>query len=64
MIGIIIAFTIGAMFGAGVMCCCIAAGRADREMENNDNDTYGLHDRQGGDSDADNGTKAGFKSSR
>ena len=36
MIGIIIAFTIGAMFGAGVMCCCIAAGRADREMKNND----------------------------
>lgn len=36
MIGIIIAFTVGAMFGTGVMCCCIAAERADREMKNND----------------------------
>lgn len=34
MIGIIIAFTLGVLFGAGIMCCCIVAGRADREMEN------------------------------
>ncbi len=31
MIGIIIAFSVGTIFGAGVMCFCAAAGRADRE---------------------------------
>ena len=28
-----IAFFWGAMFGMGVICCCIMAGREDRELE-------------------------------
>ena len=28
-----IAFVLGAMFGFGVICCCILAGKEDRELE-------------------------------
>ena len=37
-IGIIIAFIIGAIFGIFIMCCLIAAGKADKEGEESDND--------------------------
>lgn len=33
MLKIVIAFSAGALFGAVIMCCLAAAGRADREME-------------------------------
>lgn len=36
MIGIIIAFAAGTMFGAAIICCCVAAGRADRDAESLD----------------------------
>ncbi len=37
MIGFIIGLFIGAFFGVVVMCCCVAASRADEEMERIDN---------------------------
>lgn len=33
MIDIAIAFVVGTLFGTGMTCCFVAAGRADREME-------------------------------
>jgi len=33
MLKIVIAFSVGALFGMVIMCCLAAAGRADREME-------------------------------
>lgn len=33
MLKIVIAFSAGVLFGAVIMCCLAAAGRADREME-------------------------------
>lgn len=33
MLKLIIAFSIGTVFGVAVMCCCAAAGRADKDME-------------------------------
>lgn len=33
MLGIIIAFMAGGFVGIIVMCCCVAAARADRESE-------------------------------
>lgn len=33
MLKIVIAFSAGALFGAVIICCLAAAGRADREME-------------------------------
>lgn len=38
MLKIIIAFTVGTVFGVTVMCCCMAAGRADRMVEKELND--------------------------
>ncbi|MDY3030293.1 MAG: DUF3789 domain-containing protein [Clostridia bacterium] len=32
MLKLIIAFSIGTVFGVAVMCCCAVAGRADRNM--------------------------------
>lgn len=34
MIGIITVFTIGAIVGAITLCCCVAAGRADKVAGN------------------------------
>ena len=33
MLEIVIAFGMGALFGVGMTCCLVVAGRADREME-------------------------------
>lgn len=33
MLGITIAFIAGALVGVIVICCCVAAGRADRAFE-------------------------------
>ena len=33
MVGIIISFAAGVLFGVVVMCCCVAAGREDRSAE-------------------------------
>lgn len=33
MLEIIIAFGVGALFGVGMTCCLVMAGRNDREME-------------------------------
>ena len=33
MLEIIIAFGVGALFGVGMTCCLVMAGRTDREME-------------------------------
>lgn len=32
-IDIFIAFTVGMIFGVGLMSCCVLAGREDRELE-------------------------------
>ena len=37
-ISIIIAFIIGGIFGIFIMCCLIAAGKADKKGEEGDND--------------------------
>ena len=34
MVGLIVAFASGIVFGAITICCCIVAGRADRTTEN------------------------------
>lgn len=33
MLEIVIAFGVGALFGVGMTCCLVMAGRSDREME-------------------------------
>ena len=33
---IAIAFALGAMFGVCVMCCCVVAGREERDLEKSD----------------------------
>ena len=33
MLEIVIAFGMGALFGVGMTCCLVVAGRTDREME-------------------------------
>lgn len=33
MLEVIIAFGFGALFGVGVTCCLVMAGRTDRDME-------------------------------
>lgn len=33
MLEIVIAFGVGALFGVGMTCCLVMAGRTDREME-------------------------------
>lgn len=33
MVGIIISFATGVLFGIVIMCCCVAAGREDRSTE-------------------------------
>ncbi|GEM_PF-1321837 len=33
MLGLILSFIAGSVFGVVIMCCCITAGREDREME-------------------------------
>ncbi|MGN0164455.1 MAG: DUF3789 domain-containing protein [Candidatus Ornithomonoglobus sp.] len=33
MVGIIISFAAGVLFGIVIMCCCVAAGREDRSIE-------------------------------
>ncbi len=33
MLEIVIAFGFGALFGVGVTCCLVMAGRTDRDME-------------------------------
>ena len=33
MVGIIISFAAGVLFGVVVMCCCVAAGHEDRSTE-------------------------------
>ena len=33
MLKLIIAFSIGTVFGVAVMCCCAVAGLADKDME-------------------------------
>lgn len=35
MIGLIISFAAGVLFGIVVMCCCVAAGSEDRRTEKN-----------------------------
>lgn len=37
MIGFIIGLFVGAFLGIVVMCCCVAASRADEEMERMEN---------------------------
>ena len=37
-ISVIIAFIIGGSFGIFIMCCLMAAGKADEESEEGDND--------------------------
>lgn len=39
MLKLFIAFTLGTAFGVAIICCCIAAGKEDRELEqpNTDN---------------------------
>lgn len=34
MLGIIIAFIVGGMFGFAAMCCCVVAGKGERMIEN------------------------------
>lgn len=33
MLEIIVSFAVGAIFGVGITCCLVMAGRSDREME-------------------------------
>ena len=33
------AFTLGTAFGVAIICCCIAAGKEDRELEQLNTDT-------------------------
>ena len=33
MLEVVIAFGFGALFGVGITCCLVMAGRSDREME-------------------------------
>jgi hypothetical protein len=37
MIELLMVFVVGGIFGAGFMCCCILAGRADTIIEDDTN---------------------------